>query len=95
VVGVSIIGGVSHAFLWQDGVMQDLEDLAQLPQGLHLGSAMAINDSGMIVGQTCGPITQCPPGTTVGPRAFLLVPNNPGGGAGGRAGTRVRARTHR
>lgn len=67
----------NHAFIWQDGVMQDLNDLAQLPTGVVLAQAYAISDGGVIVGQTCNFLEECP--GSVSPRAYALIPNNPGG----------------
>lgn len=67
----------NHAFVWQNGQMTDLNDVTDLPAGVVLSVAYAINDSGMIVGQTCNFIEECPGG--VSPRAFLLIPNAQGG----------------
>ena len=54
-----------HAFLWQGGVMVDLNDLTPTNSGWELTDATAINDAGQIVGA----------GTLDGrPRAFLLTP---------------------
>ena len=39
-----------HAFLWENGQMSDLNDLAQLPAGWILTRATAINEYGDIVG---------------------------------------------
>ncbi len=54
-----------HAFIWEDGVMTDLNDLVSGESGLVLETAFAINDAGQIVG-----------GGTVGDayHAFLLTP---------------------
>jgi probable HAF family extracellular repeat protein len=41
----------SHAFLWKDGVMVDLNDLIQKPSAWLLQSAAGINASGQIAGQ--------------------------------------------
>jgi probable HAF family extracellular repeat protein len=52
VVGFSIDGTGSTAFLWQDNVIVDLNTLtADSP--LHLLAAYSINDAGEIVGQGC------------------------------------------
>ena len=42
--------GVDHAFIWQDGVMCDLNDLIITETDFELASAEAINDLGDIVG---------------------------------------------
>ncbi|MBQ0720656.1 MAG: DUF3466 family protein [Gammaproteobacteria bacterium] len=39
-----------HAFIWEEGLMSDLNDLVQLPTGWILIRATAINDLGDIVG---------------------------------------------
>ncbi len=49
VVGVSC-GAVCRAFIWQNGVMQDLNDLVQTGFGDFLVSARDINDAGEITG---------------------------------------------
>ena len=56
-----------HAFVWEDGVMTDLNKLVSGQSNLVLGSAFAINDVGQIVG-----------GASAGEesRAFLLTPSN-------------------
>lgn len=54
-----------HAFVWQDGVMYDLNDLLEDASGWELTFATAINDAGQIVGQ----------GTINGEmHAFMLTP---------------------
>jgi probable HAF family extracellular repeat protein len=55
-----------HAFLWQEGVMADLNDLIPTNSGWELSEAASINDAGQIVGS----------GTFQGQtRAFLLTPS--------------------
>jgi probable HAF family extracellular repeat protein len=51
VVGVSYPS--SHAFIWQDGVMTDLNDLIPSDSPLELISTGDINDRGEITGQAC------------------------------------------
>jgi hypothetical protein len=63
--------------VWQNGVIVDLNEVVtNLPEGVVLEVARSINDSGHIVGTTCG--TLCEPGVTALARAFLLVPVVPG-----------------
>ena len=40
----------SHAFIWEDGVMTDLNELVSGESGLVLESASVVNDAGQIVG---------------------------------------------
>jgi probable HAF family extracellular repeat protein len=50
VVGMStLVSSVSHAILYQGGVLQDLNDLVPPDSGLRLDTAVAINDPGQIV----------------------------------------------
>ncbi|MHB8644142.1 MAG: choice-of-anchor D domain-containing protein [Gaiellaceae bacterium] len=50
VVGASIVGNTSHAFSWQNGVMQDLGTL-DTRTGDQVGAiALALNDAGVVVG---------------------------------------------
>ncbi|MBI5864834.1 MAG: hypothetical protein HZB38_10055 [Planctomycetes bacterium] len=57
----------SRAFVWQSGVMTDLNTMIPAGAGWRLESAWDINDSGQIVGI----------GTHMGfPHAFLMTPNN-------------------
>ena len=57
----------SHAFLWRDGVMMDLNDLIPPAMGWVLKTAVDINGSGFIVGE----------GTVDGEKAsFLLRPTD-------------------
>ncbi len=39
----------THAFIWENGLMRDLNDLVALDPGWYLESAKAINDAGLIV----------------------------------------------
>lgn len=77
VVGVLQTGPNSHAFVWANGQMRDLNDLIPLDSGWVLNEARAINERGQIVGfGTFGGQT----------RAFLLEPQgyhwaNPSGGS--------------
>ena len=67
IVGFSAApGGVGdHAFLWESGVMTDLNSLIPSGTGWRLVNARGINDSGQIVGWGYnGSLT----------RAFLLTP---------------------
>jgi probable HAF family extracellular repeat protein len=58
-----IVGSSTHAFLWEDGIMYNLNDLVvNLPSGWILNYARDINDLGQIVGW--GPNS----------KAFLLTP---------------------
>lgn len=77
VVGTLQTGQTSHAFVWADGQMQDLNNLIPANSGWVLQEARAINNKGKITG--FGTIN----GQT---RAFLLKPNayhwvNPSGGS--------------
>ena len=59
--------GVLRAFLWQNGVMSDLNSLAIQPTALSMVLAQGINDAGEIAGTAVDTVT----GETVG---FLAVP---------------------
>ncbi|MHC4275124.1 MAG: DUF3466 family protein, partial [Planctomycetota bacterium] len=59
-------GAPKAAFLWQDGVMYNLNHLIPSGSGLDLRSALDINDAGQIVGYGLTPNDQI--------RAFLLEP---------------------
>jgi probable HAF family extracellular repeat protein len=64
VVGASF----GHAFLWEDGVMHDLNDAVVDLDGWVLETATAINASGVIVGHGVH--------APYGRRAFVLTPVN-------------------
>ena len=51
VAGVSYTTVSSRAFLWQNGVMTDLNTLA-CPGSIFLANALGINDQGLIIGDT-------------------------------------------
>ncbi len=55
IVGVSCTANFAscRVFLWQDGVMKDLNNLIPPDSPLHLISAGGINDRGEITGQAC------------------------------------------
>jgi probable HAF family extracellular repeat protein len=59
-------GAPKAAFLWQDGVMHNLNDLIPAGSGLDLRSALDINDAGQIVGYGITPDEEI--------HAFLLAP---------------------
>lgn len=59
-------GGSTVAFIWEDGIMRDLNDLIAPEAGWELWSAGDINDAGQIVGWGEAPNGQS--------RAFLLTP---------------------
>ncbi len=46
---------ISHAFIWQNGVLTDLDALAETNAGLVVTSAAAINSSGLILANGSGP----------------------------------------
>jgi probable HAF family extracellular repeat protein len=83
VVGVSCVNDAacditnpalqSRAYLWQDGVMRDLNSLVVGNTSLYLILAQAINEKGQIVGLAFD-------GETGQPRAFLATPVRQGGG---------------
>ena len=68
----TIVGGCGGAglagFIWQDGVMTDLNELIPVDPGLHLSVGSAINNAGQITGRASGP------GGIV---AFVLTPIEP------------------
>jgi probable HAF family extracellular repeat protein len=74
VVGRSLLTGnvVQHAFLWQNGVILDLNDLIPADSNWELISANDINDASEIVGEA---ILKNDP-ARLG-RAFLLTPVTP------------------
>jgi probable HAF family extracellular repeat protein len=61
-----VVGQAGGAFLWEDGVMLDLNDLIDPASGWTLSYASGINDLGLIVGQGDNPAGES--------HAFLLVP---------------------
>jgi probable HAF family extracellular repeat protein len=63
-------GAYLAAFLWQDGIMHNLNDLIPPDSGWQLRTAWDINDHGMIVGQGLPP-----DGGPYDIRAFLLMPS--------------------
>jgi probable HAF family extracellular repeat protein len=62
----TLSGGISRAFIWENGVMTNLNDLIPDGSGWVLESASDINDAGLIVGTG-----EAPNGET---HAFLLTP---------------------
>ena len=60
----------SHGFIWQDGVMTDLNSLIPADSNLYIISASNINDSGQISGM--GTVQSGPEKGTI--HAFLLTP---------------------
>ena len=63
-----------HAFLWEDGRIHDLNDLVtNLPPNVELEGAHAINEDGVIVGNTCR--RYCSPGKTARSHGFVLIPD--------------------
>jgi probable HAF family extracellular repeat protein len=53
IVGFSIDANGSTAFVWQDNVIKDLNDLVPANSPLHLLASESINDAGEITGQGC------------------------------------------
>ena len=54
VIGTSSNSGIGGSyFIWEDGVMSDLDDL--VPPDINVGSARAINNAGQIAGSANGP----------------------------------------
>ena len=75
IVGASISSpgaqnGFPSAFLWQNGVMSDLNALVEANSPLHLATAFSINDVGQIAG--FGFVTSGPNAGEV--HAFLATP---------------------
>ena len=64
---VNSSSGPDVGFIWQDGVMRNLNDLVPPKFGLTIGRARGINNAGQITGSGTGP-----DGNSV---AFLLTPN--------------------
>lgn len=76
VVGTARLGfGLppQRAFLWDGGTMHDLNQLVlDLPTGVNLEHAHAINDAGMIAASTC--LIPCSDSDPAPHRAYLLIP---------------------
>jgi len=68
VVGLSCGGGTCRAFIWQDGVMTDLNTLDQPDYTGHLYAAGDINNAGRITGEALDPAG--------GSRAFVAIPSH-------------------
>lgn len=68
VVGMTFCSAFAHAFLWQNGALQDLNAMIPAGSGWELVDAEAINDAGQIVGW----------GLLNGqfPQAFILTPQS-------------------
>jgi len=64
-------GGPAAAFVWQDGVMQNLNDLVPAASGWNLLTALDVNDRGEIVGAGTAPNGEL--------HAYLLEPSSPPG----------------
>ena len=73
VVGLSCTAEVTdcRAFLWQNGVMVDLNQLVELEAGVRLTHAMDINDAGAITGRALNANTNQLP-------AYIATPTQPG-----------------
>ncbi len=70
----SPVANAGRAFVWQRGKMVDLNTVVtNLPDNVTLEAANAINDRGVIVGETCSAF--CEPGKSSPRRAFVLIPN--------------------
>jgi probable HAF family extracellular repeat protein len=68
IVGLSCnAAGVCRAYLWQNGVMTDLNSIVAPPYNNFLQSAQDINDLGEITGRAVDPVTGDRP-------AYLAVP---------------------
>lgn len=80
IVGYSDTGKDVHAFIWEKGIIKDLNDLVVGPdaQFVTLGSAHGINDAGLIAAD--GRDSRHT-GLNVGSRAYLLTPAEGPGGA--------------
>jgi probable HAF family extracellular repeat protein len=57
VVGISIGDTATHAFIWQNGKMTNLQTLVPSGYANHLESAQGINDQGQITGFMADPTT--------------------------------------
>jgi probable HAF family extracellular repeat protein len=89
VVGVSYGAGFTHprAFLWQNGVMTDLNMLVAPGSSLYLIVAQEINDAGVIVGQASNETSGDAP-------AFLAIPNFDGSGSPAASANATSGTTH-
>jgi probable HAF family extracellular repeat protein len=78
IVGVSYAAGFANprAFLWQNGVMTDLNTLIPGGSSLYLLSANDINNEGIITGQACVLINGACTADSETP-AFLAIPQDP------------------
>jgi len=68
IVGISCLGSSCRAFLWQNGVMSDLNSLVAPGYGGTLTTAQDINDFGVITGRASDPASGTSP-------AFVAVPH--------------------
>jgi probable HAF family extracellular repeat protein len=80
------VNGNSRAFLWQNGVMTDLNALIPANSNLTLVYADDINDAGEIVGQACVSSNRVCGSDSPD---FLLVPMGQGASGKAPAGTAV------